>query len=117
MKRSPIWIAAYVSAWKDSRDLRVWLGEDPPTGGEPAPAADIARLCARTADACEAGYIAAFGRVEDGDMMDVLREAISDLLDAHGPVMAERRDSAGVPIYTTEQNALRRLRRLITDDK
>lgn len=64
MTRSPLWIAAYVQAWRDLRALRVFP-PGPPTGtidrGDPMAPAEIARRCAAEADACEAGYVAAFG--------------------------------------------------------
>lgn len=59
MKRSPIWIAAYVRAWDRWRTTPVW---EPDGRGRPPSDVDTARRAAAEADECEAGYVAAFGR-------------------------------------------------------
>lgn len=78
MKRSPIWIAAYAAAWGELRGLRVFA-PGPPTAavadqGEPMAPAEIAQRCAARATMCEAGYVAAFGELDEDNEEDGARD-------------------------------------------
>lgn len=48
--------------------------------------------------------------------LEALREAVSDFLEARGPVQPSRYDTAGKPIHTPEESAVLRLRRMIEQD-
>lgn len=68
MKRSPIWYAAYVHAWRQLRDAARFVerveGERTHYDRVPLTPIEVARECAIEADACEAGFVAAFGADE-----------------------------------------------------
>lgn len=70
MKRSPLWFAAYVAAWRTLRDAARFVerreGERTLYDRVPLTPAEVAIECAKDANECEAGYVAAFGPIEDG---------------------------------------------------
>lgn len=64
MKRSPLWIAAFVQAWDRIESIPI-IDPSPPHAYRRPTDAEVGQRCALEADRCEAAYVAAFGPIDD----------------------------------------------------